>query len=123
MAASNTSKKLYIRRKNRVRTSIRRKGNGRIRLVVFRSNQHLYAQIIDDSKGITLANASTLDEAVSAGLKAKCNVEAAKKVGTAIAKKAKEANVVQVVFDRGAYLYHGKVKALADAARESGLDF
>ena len=123
MAASNNTKKLYNRRKNRVRTAIRKKSNGRIRLVVFRSNQHLYAQIIDGSKGITLAQASTLEENIATGLKSKCNIEAAKKVGASIAKKAKEANVIEVVFDRGAFRYHGKIKALADAARESGLDF
>lgn len=123
MAASNKSNKLFNRRKNRVRTAIRKKSNGRIRLVVFRSNQHLYAQIIDGSKGLTLAQASTLDEAIAAGLKSKCNIEAAKKVGAAIAKKAKEVAVEEVVFDRGAFRYHGKIKALADAARENGLSF
>lgn len=123
MAASNKNVKLYNRRKNRVRTAIKKKGNGRIRLVVHRTNQHIYAQIIDDTKGVTLAQSSTLDETVASGLKATCNIAAAKKVGEAIAKKAKEAKVVQVVFDRGAFLYHGKVKALADAARENGLDF
>ncbi len=123
MAASNNSKKLYNRRKNRVRTSIKKKSNGRVRLVVFRSNQHLYAQIIDGDKGVTLAQASTLDETVVGGDKAKCNIESAKKVGAAIAIKAKEQNVIEVVFDRGAFLYHGKIKALADAARENGLSF
>ena len=122
MATSNNNK-LYNRRKNRVRTAIRKKSNGRIRLVVFRSNQHLYAQIIDGSKGITLAQASTLDKDVAAGLKSKCNIAAAKKVGEAIAKKGNAANVTEVVFDRGAFRYHGKIKALADAARESGLSF
>ena len=119
----STSNKLFNRRKARVRTAIKKKGNGRIRLVVFRSNQHLYAQIVDGSKGVTLAQASTLEKDVASGLKSTCNIEAAKKVGESIAKKAKSANVVQVVFDRGAFRYHGKIKALADAARESGLDF
>lgn len=123
MAASNNSKKLYNRRKNRVRTAIRKKSNGRVRLVVFRSNQHLYAQIIDGSCGITLAQSSTLSKELSLDTKATCNIEAAKKVGQSIAKKALEANVKEVVFDRGAYIYHGKIKALADAAREAGLSF
>lgn len=123
MAASNNSKKLFNRRKNRVRTAIRKKSNGRIRLVVFRSNQHLYAQIVDGSKGVTLAQASTLEENVAAGLKSTCNIIAAKKVGEAIAKKAKDCNVVEVVFDRGAFRYHGKIKALAESARENGLSF
>jgi len=123
MAASSNSNKLYNRRKNRVRTAVKKKSNGRVRLVVFRSNQHLYAQIVDGKKGITLAQASTLEKDVAAGLKSKCNIEAAKKVGAEIAKKAKAANVIEVVFDRGAFRYHGKIKALADSARENGLDF
>jgi len=123
MAASNNSKKLYDRRKNRVRTAIKKKSNGRIRLVVFRSNQHIYAQIVDGDKGVTLAQSSTLEDSVSSSLKSTCNIEAAKKVGESIAKKAKESNVVEVVFDRGAFRYHGKIKALADAAREHGLSF
>lgn len=123
MAAANKSKKLYTRRKNRVRSSLKRKSNGRTRLVVFRSNQHIYAQVVDDVQGLTLASASTLDKSIFENGKAKCNVDAAKKVGAAVAKRAKDANVIQVVFDRGAYLYHGKVKALAEAARENGLDF
>ncbi len=117
MAASNN--KLFNRRKNRIRTAIRKKSNGRIRLVVSRSNQHLYAQIIDDSKGVTLAQASTLEKDIASGLKSTCNIEAAKKVGEAIAKRAVEVNVVEVVFDRGARRYHGKIKAIAEAARIS----
>jgi large subunit ribosomal protein L18 len=123
MAASNNNKKSYNRRRNRVRTSIKKKSNGRVRLVVFRSNQHLYAQIVDGENGVTLAQSSTLEESVSAGLKSKCNIEAAKRVGESVAKKAKAANVNEVVFDRGAFRYHGKIKALADAAREHGLSF
>ena len=88
------------------------------RLCVFRSNTNIYAQIIDDSKGVTLVSASSLE------LKLKnVNVEAATKVGESIAKKAKKAGIKKVVFDRGGYLYHGRVKALADAARENGLEF
>lgn len=93
------------------------------RLAVFRSNKHIYAQIIDDSKGVTLAAASTMEKAVAAGLKTTSDMEAAKAVGTAVAKKAVEAGISSVVFDRGGYIYHGKVKALAEAAREAGLKF
>jgi large subunit ribosomal protein L18 len=91
------------------------------RLCVFRSNNHMYAQIIDDAAGKTLAAASTLDKEI--GLKKTNDVEAAAAVGTAIGKKAKEAGITKVVFDRGGYIYQGKVKALADAAREAGLEF
>jgi large subunit ribosomal protein L18 len=94
----------------------------RPRLSIFRSSKHMYAQIIDDVKGVTLAAASTLDKELSeAG--AGGNVEAAKKVGALIAQRAKQSGVTQVVFDRGGYLYHGRVQALADAAREAGLEF
>ena len=90
------------------------------RLCVFRSNTNIYAQIIDDEKGSTLVSASSLDK----DLKIKgLNVEAASKVGEALAKKAKKAGISKVVFDRGGYMYHGKVKALAEAARENGLEF
>ena len=91
------------------------------RLCVFRSNQHMYAQIIDDTKGNTLVSASTLDKEI--GLKKTNDVDAAAAVGAAIGKKAKEAGISKVVFDRGGYIYQGKVKALADAAREAGLEF
>ncbi len=90
------------------------------RLCVFRSNTNIYAQIIDDSKGITLVSASSLDKELN--LK-KNNVETASKVGASLAKKAKKAGVSKVVFDRGGYMYHGRVKALAEAARENGLEF
>jgi large subunit ribosomal protein L18 len=94
----------------------------RPRLNVFRSSKHIYAQIIDDTKGITLAAASTLDKELGE-IKNGGNVEAAKKVGALIAKRAQEKGIKNVVFDRGGYLYHGRVQALADAAREAGLDF
>lgn len=94
----------------------------RPRLNVFRSSKHIYAQIIDDTKGITLAAASTLDKELGE-IKNVGNVEAAKKVGALIAKRAQEKGIKNVVFDRGGYLYHGRVQALADAAREAGLDF
>lgn len=92
------------------------------RLNVFRSAKHIYAQIIDDTKGVTIASASTLDKELK-DIKNGGNVEAAGKVGALIAARAKEKGVSKVVFDRGGYLYHGRVKALADAARESGLEF
>ena len=95
----------------------------RPRLAVFRSNNHMYAQIIDDTVGNTVVAASTLDTDVKAELDKTNNVEAAAKVGTAIAKKALDKGIKTVVFDRGGYIYHGKVQALADAAREAGLEF
>lgn len=93
----------------------------RPRLNVFRSSKHIYAQLINDQKGETLASASTLDKEIDVDYGG--NVEAARKVGELIAKRAKEAGIEKVVFDRGGYLYHGRVKALADAAREGGLEF
>ena len=105
---------------------VRRKISGtaeRPRLCVYRSNTNLYVQIIDDVSGITLASASTLDKDVKAACEKTNNVDAAAQVGTAIAKKALEKGIKTVVFDRGGFLYAGKVKALADAAREAGLKF
>lgn len=93
----------------------------RPRLNVFRSNKHIYAQLIDDENGVTLASASTLDKEI--GLESTGNAEAAQKVGELIAKRAVEKGFTAVVFDRGGYLYHGRIKALADAARENGLEF
>ena len=95
----------------------------RPRLAVFRSNNHMYAQIIDDTVGNTLVSASTLDKEVKASLSKTNNVEAAAVVGTTIAKKAIEKGITTVVFDRGGFIYQGKVQALADAAREAGLEF
>ena len=95
----------------------------RPRLSVFRSNDHMYAQIIDDTVGNTLVSASTLDKDVKAELEKTNNVEAAAKLGTVIAKKALDKGISTVVFDRGGFIYAGKVKALAEAAREAGLDF
>ena len=95
----------------------------RPRLAVFRSNNHMYAQIIDDTVGHTLVAASTLDKEVKEAVEKTNNVEAAAAVGTAIAKKALEKGITTVVFDRGGFIYQGKVQALADAAREAGLDF
>ena len=95
----------------------------RPRLAVFRSNNHMYAQIIDDTVGNTLVAASTAEKAVKAELEKTNNVEAAAYVGTVIAKRALEKGIKEVVFDRGGFIYHGKVQALADAAREAGLEF
>ncbi|SCW45167.1 large subunit ribosomal protein L18 [Lachnospiraceae bacterium C10] len=95
----------------------------RPRMSVFRSNNHMYVQIINDTEGNTLVSASTLEQEVSADLKKTNDVEAAKKLGAVIAKRAMDADIKQVVFDRGGYVYAGKVQALAEAAREAGLDF
>ncbi len=95
----------------------------RPRLAVYRSNMHIYAQIIDDVKQVTIASASTVDKEVASKLDKTNNVEAATLVGTVVAERAKAKGVDSVVFDRGGYIYHGKVKALADAAREAGLQF
>ncbi len=123
MSQAVRSKALFDRRQKRTRHAIRKKAVGRVRLSVFRSGQHIYAQLIDDVQGKTLAAASSLDKEVKDKVKSTCTVEAAKSVGALIAKKAKEAKVGAVVFDRGGYLFHGRVKALADAAREGGLSF
>jgi large subunit ribosomal protein L18 len=109
------------RRKARVRRALRVAANGRPRLSVFRSEKNIYAQIIDDLTGRTLAAASTIDK--EARIEKGSTQEAAEAVGKLIAERGKEAGVEQVVFDRGSYLYHGRVKALADAAREGGLVF
>ncbi len=118
-----SAKQLRQRRQKRTRYQVRKQANGKARLSVFRSGQHIYAQIIDDLRGHTLASASSIDKALSGDLKSGANVEAAEKVGTLLASRAKDAGVEIVVFDRGAYKYHGRVKALADAARAGGLKF
>ncbi len=117
------AKQLNLRRRLRVRTRIARVSGGRPRLSVFRSSEHIYAQIIDDRAGRTLAAASSLDKGLRAELKTGADIEAAKLVGRLIAERARTAGVTAVVFDRGGYLFHGRVKALADAAREAGLSF
>lgn len=111
------------RRKARVRRAIRAAANGRPRLSVFRSSKQIYAQIIDDVRGETLAAASTVEKDLRGKLKTGADVSAAVEVGKLIAERAKAAGVSQVIFDRSGYLYHGRVKALADAAREGGLEF
>ncbi|MBI3444555.1 MAG: 50S ribosomal protein L18 [Magnetospirillum sp.] len=119
-----TPKILFERRKRRARQSIKEKGNGRIRLSVFRSGKNIYVQVIDDLKGVTLASASTLDKELKGTMKTGADkAAAAAAVGKLIAERAKAAGVTEVVFDRGGYIYHGRVKALADAAREGGLSF
>lgn len=113
------------RRKYRVRNKIRATAlkQARPRLSVHRTGMHMHVQVIDDAKGVTLASASTMDATVKKALKSTSNVEAAKAVGKAVAEKAKKAGVTQVIFDRGSFLYHGRVKAVAEAAREAGLEF
>ena len=111
------------RRKARVRRALRDAANGRPRLSVFRSSKHIYAQVIDDAKGVTIAAASSLDKELRASLKTGADTEAAKAIGKILAERAVAKGVTDVLFDRGGYLYHGRVKALADAARESGLNF
>jgi large subunit ribosomal protein L18 len=112
--------------RQRIHRRIRRRVEGRApapRLNVYRSLGHIYAHVIDDSRGATLASASTVDKEVRKTLKSGGNVAAAKAVGKIVAERAKQAGVTRVVFDRGGYAYHGRVKALADAAREAGLQF
>lgn len=111
----------FDRRKQRVRYALRKNAAGKARLSVHRSGQHIYAQLIDDTKGVTVASASTLDKELK--LKKTSTIEAAQAVGKLIAERAKKNKVENVVFDRGGYLFHGRVKALADAAREAGLAF
>jgi large subunit ribosomal protein L18 len=111
------------RRKARVRRSVRAAANGRPRLSVFRSSKQIYAQVIDDGKGVTLASASTIEKPMRESLTTGATVDAAKAVGKLLAERAVAAGVKDVVFDRGSYLFHGRVKALADAAREGGLSF
>lgn len=120
MSGSNTS---FTRRSRRVRHSLKRAANGRARLSVFRSSKHIYAQVIDDRAGKTVACASTLDKDLKGALPKGSDTTAAGAVGKLVAERAVKAGVKDVVFDRGGYLYHGRIKALADAAREAGLNF
>jgi large subunit ribosomal protein L18 len=113
----------FLRRRERTRVALRKAAHGRPRLSVFRSSKHIYAQVIDDDAGRTLAAASTLDGELRAQLGSGANRAAAEQVGKLIAERARNAGVEAVVFDRGAYRYHGRVKALADAARAGGLVF
>src|SRR6516165_7070191 len=111
------------RRQAKVRRKVRRAAGARARLSVFRSSKHIYAQVIDDARGETLASASSLEKEMRAGSNTGADIDAAKAVGKLLAERAVKKGVKEVVFDRGGYLYHGRVKALADAARESGLSF
>ena len=121
---SNKTSKNDARLKRQIRVRKKVKGTvERPRLNVFKSSRHIHAQIIDDITGVTLVAASTISPDVKSDLVYSGNIDAAKKVGAAIAKKAIEKNIVSVVFDRNGFLYHGRVKALADAARENGLSF
>ena len=119
----STKKSLFDKRKLRNRLSIKKNIGNKLRLSVFRSNKHIYCQIIDDVKQITLCSSSTLDPEVKKDLKGSGTIEAAEKVGKDIAAKAKKIGFENVVFDRGGYLYHGRVKSLAEGARSSGLKF
>ena len=111
------------RRKARVRRTIKAAAGTRPRLSVFRSSKHIYAQVIDDHAGATVASASSMEKELRSSLKTGANIGAAKAVGKLVAERAAAKGVKEVVFDRGGYLYHGRVKALADAAREGGLSF
>ena len=122
MAKTNLRHKARIRRKKHIRKTIVGTSE-RPRLCVFRSAKHIYAQVIDDSNGVTLASASSIGKELKANVSNGGNKEGAKVVGAAIAAQAKAAGISQVVFDRNGFLYHGRVKALADAAREGGLKF
>ena len=117
------TKELFDRRRQRTRRFIATGGGKRPRLSVFRSGRHIYAQVIDDRKGVTVAAASTVEKDARALLKKGANVAAAGEIGKLIAERALKAGIKEVVFDRGGYRYHGRVKALADAARAGGLSF
>ncbi|MGB8623225.1 MAG: 50S ribosomal protein L18 [Paracoccaceae bacterium] len=118
---ANSKRDLFLKRRLRVRNKLRKLAAGRPRLSVHRSNKNISVQLIDDIKGVTLAAASSLEKDL--GVVGKNNVDVAAKVGTAIAERAKKAGIEECFFDRGGFLFHGKVKALAEAAREGGLKF
>jgi large subunit ribosomal protein L18 len=116
---ASTKLELFQKRRMRVRNKLKAVNQGKLRLSVHRSNKNISVQLIDDAQGVTLASASTLEKDL--GLVGKNNVEAAAKIGATIAERAKAAGVTEAYFDRGGFLFHGKIKALADAARENGL--
>ncbi len=122
MIKKQSRSEVRVKKHNRMRNKIQGTTE-RPRLAVFRSEKHIYAQIIDDMTGTTLAAASTVEKEIASAIKVTSNTDAAAAVGTAIAKKAAAKGIENVVFDRGGFLYHGRVKALADAAREAGLQF
>ena len=116
---ANTKRELFLKRRMRVRNKLRQVNAGRMRLSVHRSNKNISVQLIDDAKGVTVAAASSLEKDL--GVVGKNNVDAAAKIGATIAERAKAAGVTEAYFDRGGFLFHGKIKALADAARDAGL--
>ncbi|MBM85121.1 MAG: 50S ribosomal protein L18 [Rhodospirillaceae bacterium] len=117
------SKELFERRAHRTRVALRRKSPGKVRLSVFRSSKNIYAQLIDDEQGVTLAAASSLEKDLKDKLKTGADKAAAQAVGKLVGERALQRGLSEVVFDRGGYRYHGRVKALADGAREAGLKF
>ncbi len=119
----SSPKEVRLKRASRIRRVIKKVANGRPRLSVHRSSKNIYAQVIDDVEGVTLAAASTLDANLRSSLKTGADVAAAAAVGKLLAERAKAAGVTDVVFDRGSFIYHGRVKAVAEAAREGGLNF
>jgi large subunit ribosomal protein L18 len=120
--ASNQRRAARIRRKERVRKNVKG-SDARPRVCVFRSNKYIYVQVISDDKGATLVSASSLSDSAADAAKQRKGVEAAKQVGLALAQKCKEKNITHVIFDRNGFLFHGQVKAVADGAREGGLQF
>ncbi|MFV0627551.1 MAG: 50S ribosomal protein L18 [Alphaproteobacteria bacterium] len=119
----STPRELFNKRKARVRYDLKKVANGKSRLSVFRSGKHIYAQIIDDANSSTIVSASTLDKEVRENVKKSSTIEAASFIGKLVAEKALKSGLSEVVFDRGGYIYHGRVKALAEAARAAGLKF
>ncbi|MGD9638210.1 MAG: 50S ribosomal protein L18 [Alphaproteobacteria bacterium] len=118
-----TARELFERRKARLRFNLRKKAKGKVRLSVYRSCKHIYAQLIDDLAGKTLASASSVDKELKATIKSGSTKDAATAVGRLVAQRGIKAGVKNIVFDRGGYIFHGRIKALADAAREEGLSF
>jgi len=118
---ANSKRELFLKRRLRVRNKLRKMADGRARLSVHRSSKNISVQLIDDARGVTLAAASSLEKDL--GIIGKNSIEAARKIGVAIAERAKKAGVAECYFDRGGFLFHGRIKALADAAREGGLKF
>lgn len=118
-----SNKQSVQRRAQRVRRQLKKVGNGRVRLSVYRSSKNIYAQLIDDAAGNTIASASTLDADLRKSLKSGADVDAAAAVGKLVAERANKAGISEVVFDRGPYIFHGRIRALAEAAREGGLSF
>lgn len=116
-------KQLHTRRKSRVRYQVERKSRGRLRLSVHRTGRHIYAQIIDDAAGKTLVSASSMEKDLRKSLKTGANKDAAKKIGQLVAERALKSGIKEVALDRSGYLYHGRVKELAEGAREGGLSF